>query len=178
MNSIKLAAIAAAVIAMISVSIATAHEEKHGDVTIHHPWARASATSQAKTGAVYLKLENHGNSDVTLTGVSTDASKRAELHTHIMTDDGVMQMREVEGGINVPAHGAADLKPGGLHIMLMGLIAPLGEGEVFDITLTFSDGSEGTFPVEVMGVAAGGAHGESHEGHDDEGSHDGNDHSH
>lgn len=155
MNSIKLAAIAAAIIAVISVSIATAHEEKVGSITVHHPWARASATSQAKTGAIYLKLENHTNSEITLTDASTNAAKRAELHTHIMTDDGVMKMRPVEGGISVPASGTEELKPGGLHIMLMGLTSPLGEGEVFDVTLTFSDGSTGTLPVEVKSVAAG-----------------------
>lgn len=165
MNSIKLGAIAAAVIAMISVSIATAHQEKIGSVTIHHPWARASATSQAKSGAVYLKLDNHGDSGILLTSVSTSAAKRAELHTHIMSDSGVMQMREVEGGISVPAHGTEELKPGGLHIMLMGLTSPLSEGEVFDMTLTFSDGSTGSVAVEVMSVAAGAGHDMNEEGH-------------
>lgn len=165
MNSIKLAAIAAAVIAMISVSIATAHQEQIGSVTIHHPWARASATSQAKSGAIYLKLENNGDSDITLTGVDSDAAKRVELHTHIMSDSGVMQMREVEGGISIPAEGTEELKPGGLHIMLMGLTSPLSEGEVFDVTLTFSDGNTGTVAVEVMGVAAGAGHEMGEEGH-------------
>lgn len=173
MNSIKLEAIAAAIIAMISVSIATAHEEKHEGVSVNHAWARASATSQARTGAVYLKLQNHSDRDIVVTGASTRAAKRAELHTHIMTEDGVMQMREVEHGIAVPASGSAELKPGGLHIMLMGLAAPLGEGEIFDMTLTFSDGSEDTFAVEVKGVAAGAAHDKS-----DDSSHDGHDHSH
>lgn len=158
MNTIKLAAIASAVIAMVSVSIATAHQESIGSIIIHHPWARASATSQAKTGAVYLKLENQGTSEVTLTGASTAVAKKAELHTHIMSDNGIMQMRPVEGGIPVSSKEKVELKPGGLHIMLMGLPAPLFEGEVFDITLTFSDGSSGTVPVEVMGVAAGAGH--------------------
>jgi len=165
MNSIKLAAISAAIIAMISVSIATAHQEKVGSVTVHHPWARASATSQAKTGAIFLKLENHSDSEVILIEASTDVAKRTELHTHIMNDNGVMQMRPVEGGIRVSASETVELKPGGLHIMLMGLKAPLFEGEFFDITLTFSDGSTGTVPVEVMGVAAGAGKemsGESH----------------
>ena len=168
MNSIKLAAIAAAVIAIISVTIAAAHQEKIGSFTVHHPWARASATSQAKSGAIYLKLDNHGDSDIILTGVSTNAAKRAELHTHIMSDHGVMQMRPVVGGISVPAHGTEELKPGGLHIMMMGLTSPLSEGEVFDITLTFSDGSSGTVSVEVLGVAAG----VSHEMHDEGSNHE------
>lgn len=168
MHTIKLAAIAAAIVAMISVSIATAHEVTVGTTIIHHPWARASATSQAKAGAVYLKLENTTSSDITLTGASTTVSKKAELHTHIMSDNGVMKMRPVEGGVQVPANQSVELKPGGLHIMLMGLTAPLSEGEVFDITLTFSDGSSGTVAVEVTGVAAGAGHemsgeGDSHE---------------
>jgi len=165
MNSIKLAAVTAAIIAMISVSIATAHQANVGSITVHHPWARASATSQAKSGAVYLKLENTGDSEVTLTGVATDTAKRAELHTHIMSDNGVMQMRPVEGGIPVPVAKTIELKPGGLHIMLMGLHAPLFVGEVFDITLSFSDGSVGTVAVEVMGVAAGSGEEMSDESH-------------
>lgn len=155
MNTIKLAVIASAIIATVSVSIATAHQEYIGSMIIHHPWARASATSLAKTGAVYLKLENSGPSEITLTGASTDVAKKAELHTHIMSDNGVMKMRPVEGGIPIAGKETVELKPGGLHIMLMGLPAPLFEGELFDITLTFSDGSTGTVPVEVMGVAAG-----------------------
>ena len=98
---------------------------KVGDIAVDHPWARATP-GRAKNGAAYMKLRNHGGTDDRLMTVSSDVASRVELHTHLH-DNGVMKMTE-SGPILVPAHGEAILQPGSLHVMMIGLTAPLMEG--------------------------------------------------
>lgn len=124
------------------------------DVTVSKPWARASA-GMAKAGAAFMTINNAGMED-TLVAAKGDVSKRVELHTHTMVD-GVMKMRQVEGGVPVPAHGMQMLKPGSYHVMLMGLVAPLKEGTSFPLTLTFKSGAEVAVDVMVMSPAAMGS---------------------
>ena len=81
--------------------------------------------------------------------------------------DGVMNMRKVEGGLVIPAGGSASLSPGGFHLMLMGLTAPLKEGQMVPLTLTFEKAGpiEVQLQVDKMG-ATGPAHGAGeNEGH-------------
>lgn len=120
------------------------------NVTASDVWARASA-GMAKAGAAFMTLTNTATLDHTLVSASADVSERIELHTHTMVD-GVMQMREVEGGIKVPAGETVMLAPGGLHVMFLGLHAPLKVGSTFDLTLTFDNGHSTTVPVKVMSV--------------------------
>jgi hypothetical protein len=120
------------------------------DVEIRDPWARASA-GMAKAGTAYMVIENTGEAD-RLTAASSDVSEKAELHTHIKDGD-VMKMRRVDA-IDVPANGKALLQPGGLHIMLVGLHAPLREGETFPVTLEFEKAGKMTVEVEVKDVGA------------------------
>lgn len=133
------------------------------NVTASDAWARASA-GMAKAGAAFMTLTNTATHDHTLVSASSDISKRVELHTHTMVD-GVMQMREVEGGINVPTGETVMLAPGGLHVMFMGLHAPLKEGTTFDLTLTFDSGRSTTTQVKVLSVGAMGS-AAGHMGHD------------
>src|ERR1700754_3488725 len=107
-----------------------ASAQSAGKVSVETPWARASAGT---TGAAYFTLKNQGDADDRLVAVSTPAAGKAELHTMTMEGD-VMKMRPVDG-IPVAAHGTAELKPGGLHVMLMELKAPLKQGESFPLTL-------------------------------------------
>ncbi len=132
------------------------HHYTVGDLTITAPWARASA-GMARAGAAFMTIENVGPDD-RLVAASADVSARIELHTHIMSADGVMQMREVEGGIEISANGETRLEPGGLHVMFMGLEAPFVEGTRFPLTLTFEQAGEVTVEVEVLSPTAG-AHG-------------------
>ena len=105
-----------------------------GSLTLHGPWARASI-GQAKAGAAYLTIVNTGNAVDRLVSAETPAAKMAQLHTHLM-DGGVMKMRRVEAVEIAPGEPVV-FRPGGLHIMMMGLKAPLREGESFALTLTF-----------------------------------------
>ncbi|CAN0507983.1 unnamed protein product, partial [Discosporangium mesarthrocarpum] len=85
-------------------------------------------------------------------GVSSDVSARTELHTHI-NDNGVMRMRHVKG-VNLPAGGEVAFKPGGYHIMFIGLHKPLKKGERFPVTLIFEKAGKQTVEVNVMSVGA------------------------
>lgn len=127
-----------------------------GDVTVSDVWARASA-GMANAGAAFMTIHNPNTHDHVLVGAAADVSKRIELHTHTMVD-GVMKMREVEGGIPVPAGDTTMLQPGGYHVMFMGLHAPLKEGASFPLTLTFTGDRTITVDVKVMSPGAmGGA---------------------
>ena len=121
-------------------------------VNVSDAWARASA-GKAKAGGAFMTLTNTSSHDSVVVSASSDVAKRTELHTHIMVD-GVMHMRQVKGGIKVPAGKTVMLAPGGLHVMFLGLHAPLKEGTTFDLTLTFDSGRSTTTQVKVMSVSA------------------------
>lgn len=136
---------------------ARAHDFTLGALKIDHPWARASA-GPARNSAAFMTIHNAGGAD-RLVAVAADVSERVELHTHMMEGD-VMKMRHVEA-VEVPANAMAELQPGGFHVMLIGLKAPLKEGEHFPLTLTFEKAGEITVDVAVeaissMGSAQGG----------------------
>ncbi|MEX0922602.1 MAG: copper chaperone PCu(A)C [Rhodovibrionaceae bacterium] len=129
---------------------AEAHDYKLGALTIEHPWARATI-GQTRNGAAYLVVNTSGEDADKLIAVETAASRRAEIHTHEMVD-GVMKMRPV-AGIAVEPGSPAVLKPGGLHIMLFDLKAPLVEGESFPATLVFEKAGRIEVDVHIQGVA-------------------------
>lgn len=119
------------------------------ELTIHDPWARASVGSGA--GAAYFSVVNNGHGDDRLLAASTDVADAAELHTHIKDGD-VMRMRRIDA-IDLPAGATTALQPGGLHVMLLGLKAPLQSGEVFPLTLSFANAGDVTVEVQVKDVA-------------------------
>jgi copper(I)-binding protein len=140
------------VIIMITVSTGVPGAAAAGELAVTGVWARASLGA-AKSGAVYLTVENRGAAADRLIAAGTPAASRAALHTHIM-EEGVMKMRPVAGGIEIPAGGSAVLAPGGLHVMLMGLAAPLEEGARFPLTLTFKRAAPLTVEVPVRSATA------------------------
>lgn len=129
---------------------AHAHEFKLGAITIGHPYARATLPGQPSGGG-YLKLDNAGAAD-RLVGVSADVSQSVELHSMSM-DGNVMRMRPVDA-IELPAGKTVELRPGGLHVMFMGLKAPLKQGDKFPLKLRFEKAGEVTVTVNVEGAAA------------------------
>jgi copper(I)-binding protein len=134
--SIKLFALAA------GLALATAASAQTSQPEITNAWARATAgTSQP--GVAYLTIQSP--TPDRLVAASTPVAKSAELHTMSMSG-GVMQMRSVPG-IDIPAGQPVSLKPGGEHIMLMGLDHALREGQHFPLTLTFE--KAGTREVSV-----------------------------
>jgi len=107
-------------------------------IQIHEPFVRLLPATQPNTAA-FMVLENTGERDLALVRAESEASRVVELHDHLMVD-GMMRMREVER-IDLPAGARTELKPGGLHVMLIGLRSPLQEGQELAITLVFDDAS-------------------------------------
>ena len=109
---------------------------------------RATAPGMGMTGG-YVTITNNGESDERLVAVSAGFAKRVELH-EMIHDNGVMKMRERDGGIEIPAGETVMLKPGGLHIMFMGLGETMVPGEMREITLEFASGLKATVPAMVI----------------------------
>ncbi|MEW9897735.1 copper chaperone PCu(A)C [Chitinivorax sp. PXF-14] len=128
-------------------SLAQAHQYKAGDLGIDHPWARATVPG-ATTGAVYLQVRNTGkNADTLLSASGPELADKVEVHSHVI-DNGVAKMRPVPQ-VSLPAGEAVTFKPGGLHIMLMGLKAPLQQGQKLPLTLKFERAGEVKVEVKV-----------------------------
>ena len=106
------------------------------DSTIHvdQAWARATP-GVAKTGAIYLTVSNNGAAPDRLMAIGTPAADKAELH-EMKIENGVMEMRPVPALAIAPGQNLV-LEPSGYHIMLIGLKAPLKEGNTVPLTLTF-----------------------------------------
>jgi copper(I)-binding protein len=123
-------------------------------VGVSNAWARATASGQ-KVGGAYLTLKAGSRPD-RLIGASAAVAERVELHSMSMDGD-VMRMRQVEA-IEVPAGQQVELKPGGLHLMLMGLRQSLPAGSRFPVKLRFERAGEVTveMKVQAVGEAAGG----------------------
>ena len=134
-----------------TVLVARAHSYKVGAIDIGHPYARATAPGQPHGGA-YLRIENHGGDDK-LVSVHAAVSQSVQLHEMKMEGD-VMRMREVDM-VPVPAGKAVMLQPGGMHIMLIGLKAPLKVGDSFPMTLKFEKAGEVKVDVKVQAADAG-----------------------
>jgi copper(I)-binding protein len=132
-----------------------------GTVEVTDAWARATP-GKAEVGAAYLTIASP-NAD-RLTGLSTPAASAAELHTMTIeatAAGGVMRMRPV-AGVDLAAGQKVALKPGGLHIMLVGLKAPLRAGQSFPLTLYFE--KAGSREVTVTVEKAGAMNRDGHDG--------------
>jgi hypothetical protein len=122
-------------------------------VTVDEPYVRLAPPNAPATGA-FMVIKNAGDKDVKVVKADNPASKATELHTHL-NENGVMKMRPV-AAIDVKSKGEAVLKPGGLHVMLINLNAPMKEGDVVPITLTFDDGSSKKVDAKVVRPMAAG----------------------
>lgn len=143
----------ASALALVGLS-AHAHDYKLGALEIGHPWARATAPT-APSGGGFLKVTNTGTAADRLISASSPAAAQAQIHEMKM-DGNVMRMREVESGLEIPAGATVTLAPGGFHIMMMGLKAPLKQGATVPLTLVFE--KAGKIDVELSVEAMGATH--------------------
>lgn len=122
-----------------------------GDLVVETPWARATI-SVAKTAAAYLTIKNGGSAPDRLVGARSDVAKKTGIHRSLK-EGGIMKMRPVQA-LDVPAGGTVMLRPGGYHIMFMGLKAPFKMGHKFPLTLVFEKAGEIEVTVKVMKAGA------------------------
>lgn len=150
---------------------AAAPDGAAGDgVTITDAWVMSAESGMS---AAFGELANTTDHDLTVVEASSAASTMLELHETVENETGEMVMRQVEGGFVIRAGSTITLEPGGDHIMLMDLTAPLEAGTDVSFTLTFDDGSTFEYAAPVKDFAGANetyesGHGESgHDGHDD-----------
>ena len=105
--------------------------------------------SAGAVSAAYMTIENQGNAADRLVSASTDAAGVVEIHTSELDDQGVMRMRPVPDGLEIPANGSLTLEPGSYHLMLMDLQRNLNAGDTITLTLNFESGKQLTVTAEV-----------------------------
>jgi copper(I)-binding protein len=116
-------------------------------VSVDQPYVRLAPPNAPATGA-FMVIRNGSDKDVRVVRADNPVSRVTELHTHL-NEGGVMKMRPVTA-IEVKARGKAVLEPGGLHVMMIDLRAPMKEGDSIPITLTFDDGSSKQVDAKVV----------------------------
>ena len=116
------------------------------NLMISDAWARP-LPAVSKNGAAYITLMNHGSKSDKLISVKSSGEKMVEVHTHVHKD-GVMSMQKVDG-LEIAPGEVLTFKPGGLHLMLMGLQQEMKEGEAFSIELQFEKAGDMTIEVQV-----------------------------
>lgn len=142
-------------LALAGPAAAQPPEQRVGELVISAAWTRAAGANA--NGAGYLTIRNDGAAADRLLAASTAAARRVELHT-MLRDGDVMRMRAVPS-IELPPGQTVTLRPGGLHVMLLGLAAPLEAGGSLPLTLRFERAGE----VEVrLAIGRAGAAGPPH----------------
>lgn len=122
------------------------------EITVEDPYARATPPNLPNSAA-FMTLKNSSDKDIAIINATSEVSKVVELHTHTM-NDGVMKMTQVPE-IMIPANSQTVLKPGGLHIMFIGLHHPLQKGKEVTLTLELSNGESKTITAPIKTVMGG-----------------------
>ena len=146
------------VVALAAAVILLRDEDDAGTLEVSDAWVRATipmgdagemdgdSEMDRMTGA-FMTIRNTTGASERLVGASADVAAVVEIHETTMEND-VMQMRPVEG-IDIPAGGSIELKPGGLHIMLMGVRQDLEPGQTVTLKLDFASGRSVLVDAEV-----------------------------
>jgi copper(I)-binding protein len=119
-------------------------------IQVVEAWARATPPG-VENGAVYCKIHNRGGADK-LVGARSPAAHGAEIHASISAN-GVVEMRRIEA-LPIDAGASVELAPGGTHVMLVGLAAPLAAGAKVELTLVFAAAGEIAIEVPVVDARA------------------------
>ena len=117
------------------IFISTAQAE---GIIVTDPWVRGVPPS-AKSSAAFMTIENTGSAEMMLVSASSELAEIVEIHTMEQVGE-MMKMKEIQN-LSIPANGSTALAPKGYHIMLIGLLRPLSEGETVSISLNFANGT-------------------------------------
>ena len=145
--------VAAALLLAFAATGASAHDYTLGPLKVDHPWSRATPKGAAVAGG-YMKITNTGTTPDRLTGGATAAAKRFEIH-EMSVDGGVMKMRELKDGVEIPPGATVEFKPGSYHVMMMNPAKPFTKGDRVKASLTFE--KAGKLDIEFAVEAVGGA---------------------
>lgn len=142
---------------LFAAGYAVAADYHVGTLQISQPWARATPKG-ADSGAAYMTVTNTGAKPEQLSCLSSDAAAKCQIHQMSM-DNGIMKMREIEGGVEIKPGETVKFEPGGYHVMLVGLKAPLVQGKTVAATFKVDAGATAQveFPVAAIGAPAPGA---------------------
>ena len=152
MSPVYSLALAFLALAAVCAGSASAQEIKVGGLVLSHAWARATPGG-AEVGGGYLTIENKGTAPDKLLGGSSPAAAEIEVHEMAMKND-VMTMRPVSGGLSIPPGQTITFAPGGYHIMMMGLKAPLKQGDRVPMTLQFEKAGKVNVTLDVQSIGA------------------------
>ncbi len=143
---------------------ARAEDVKAGDLVISQAWSRATP-SGAKVAGGYLTIENKGATPDRLVGGSGDIAGKIEVHEMAM-NNGVMTMRPLDKGLEIEPGKTVKLAPGGYHLMMFDLKAPLKQGDKVPVTIEFEKAGKVKLTLDVQGVGAQGPAGAGNSGMD------------
>ncbi|PTM51143.1 DUF1775 domain-containing protein [Phreatobacter oligotrophus] len=136
---------------------------QHGALRIGQAWTRATPGG-ARVAGGYLTVTNTGTTPDRLVGGAAAFAERVEIH-EMATQNGVMTMRPITGGLAIAPGQTVELKPGGLHVMFMGLNRPLAEGQSVTVTLEFETAGKIDINLAVGGLGARSAPAGEHHHH-------------
>jgi periplasmic copper chaperone A len=128
-------------------------------LTVKDPYIRAMPEGQ-KTTAAYLDIVNDSDKAIQLISVTSSVADKVELH-EVVTTKGVAKMQQVKS-ITLAPKASTSLKPGGMHLMFMGLKEPLKPGSVVPVTLTFGDETSAVVDMTVRDIRSDAGHEHSH----------------
>ncbi|CUU88747.1 copper chaperone PCu(A)C [Campylobacter hyointestinalis] len=117
------------------------------DIDVNGAFAKATPPN-AQNSAAFMTITNNTDQNISLVSASNSVSKFTELHTHV-SENGMKKMIQIPQ-IDIPAKSSVELKPGGLHIMMIGLSKAVNPGDKVDLTLNFSNGKS----IDLKGVEA------------------------
>jgi copper(I)-binding protein len=149
-----------AVLILVGLTVWAAESAR---IEVAGAWARPTV-GEVKVSAAYMTILNKGETEDRLNGARAPKAEKVELHQTTMTADGVMQMREVVGGLPIEAGAELVLAPGGIHFMLLGLKEALLSGEELILTLEFDKAGsvDAVVPVRAGEPAGENTHDHSH----------------
>ncbi len=135
------------------------HTGEHAAIQVGQPWAPATPPV-ATVGAGYATITNPGDQADRLLGGESPAAGRVEIHL-MRHDNGVMTMRPLPDGVEIPPGATLELQPGGVHLMFLNLTKPLQAGEIIPVTLEFQDAGLIEAQFTVRPLTGGHGHGDA-----------------
>lgn len=139
--------LALAVIGLFALPVYAADAE----IKVEQAWARASIGT-SRPAAAFVTITNTSKHAMILTSLTSSVAGMVEVHKTVK--DGTVIKMVPAGPIEIPAGGRLEMAPGGYHIMLIALTRAVKKGEILDLTLHFSDGTETKATATVMGPGA------------------------